>query len=350
MKQHSSSGSTRRTVTPRFVVAGLATILFLAPLPARAQSCCEGLLSPSEERLAVWEGDATRWRLQIHYAYEQLDGFQAGDTRVSLSDAKARYRMLPTKTTLQRVDLALGYVFDEAFSLSVDVPFVRKEMDMLMAHTMMGMTDWMSHEMDPVEGLGDTTVLGRWRFFRRGVPELGQQSLTLGLGLQTPTGSYREKNSSGHLIHAAMQPGTGAWDPLASLTYHHVHGAWESDVSVSYLATTANPNGYEFGDALTVSAEAAYTPWEYVKVHAGPTFRHVEKARDRDGKYTNLESLEDDPANTGGDRLYLSPGLSVVLPRETSCDLTVHVPVWSRVNGIQQRSGTSLSLTFALRF
>jgi hypothetical protein len=334
----------------------LATLLALALLPAalHAQACCEYSMY---ERLALWDGDTGHnWRFRLRSTYFQADGFQSGDSRRTRPEAARRYSSLPAEMTQYRVEASAGYAFAERWAAFLTLPYVRNEMDMDMLHTMdmgMGMppmNHWMRHEMPPVEGLGDATALLYWRVWQRGAVAILQQSLTLGLGLQLPTGEYDKRGANGRPLHAAMQAGTGAWDPLATIEYRYAHDKWEARIGAFADLTTPNPKGYEFGDSLTLAATAAYTPLPALTLRAGPSLRATARAHDRDGRYSNPMSLEDDTRNTGGTRLSALIGAEIRLPARLTLDLSASLPLWADLNGIQQRPAPlyAAALTYRL--
>ncbi len=332
----------------RRAIGWAARLAVLAVLvgSATAQSCCDGL-DALAARPPAWDngGDAP-WSVRVQASYEKRDGLQAGDSERSADQALARYMSIPVEMTMTRVDTIVGYAVNARFALSLDVPYVRNTMEMGMM--MMGM--YMEHTMDPLSGLGDVQALGSWKVFGSGDPATGQHALTLGLGLQAPTGEYDARTSSGSLIHASMQPGTGAWDPLAALEYAYTRGRWGGTASLFGQYATENPHGYAFGDAVTLAAAATYAPWDAVRLRLGPTFRHVGESDDRKNWHTNLDSLEDDPANTGGDTLAVASGVTVLFLRNLSLDVAASVPVWSRVNGIQAAPAAVYSAGLTLQF
>jgi hypothetical protein len=132
-----------------------------------------------------------------------------------------------------------------------------------------------------------------------------------------------------------LQPGTGSWDPLISLIYAKMRNPFLFQADVTYQITTRNSKGYEFGDSLAADLTGKYGVSRYFNVTVGFTFLHVNKATDEDGHYTNLASLMDDPANTGEDSLWFSPGVQILPIRNSMIDLKGQLPVWEHVSGIQ---------------
>jgi hypothetical protein len=66
-------------------------------------------------------------------------------------------------------------------------------------------------------------------------------------------------------------------------------------------------------------------------VSGGLTFLNVNKAIDRNGSYYDTvtnSKLMDDPANTGGESLWFSPGIQVLPFRNGMIDIKCEVPIW----------------------
>ncbi len=199
------------------------------------------------------------------------------------------------------------------------------------------MMGWMDMTMTPVYGLGDATVMGLYRVYAN--REIRPSDVvTLGFGIKTATGSSTEKRSDGSLVHAHMQPGTGSWDPLLSLLYTRMMDSFLVQADATYQLTTRNNEGYEFGDSLALNATGKYAVIKEFNVLAGLTFLNVNKAKDSNGKYYDPAanaSLMDDPANTGGESLWFSPGIQILPIKNGMIDLKYQVPVWEKVNGVQ---------------
>jgi hypothetical protein len=162
--------------------------------------------------------------------------------------------------------------------------------------------------------------------------------LTLGLGVKTPTGSFTEKSQDGSFVHAHMQPGTGSWDPLFSVIYTSMIGQFLLQTDATYQFTTRNRQGYEFGDSLAVNLIGKYALIKELNMGAGLTYLRVGRAQDNHARYYDPltdSSLMDDPANTGGQSIWVSPSLQVFPVQNLSIDAKLQFPLWEQVNGIQ---------------
>jgi hypothetical protein len=231
--------------------------------------------------------------------------------------------------------MTAGYGFSSRLKAFLSVPYLRNTMDMTSYQgPMMG---WMDMTMAPVSGAGDITAMALYRLTTdREVRPSG--AVTLGLGLKAATGSFTETTASGRLVHAHMQPGTGSWDPLLSLLYTKMVDQFLLQADGTYQYTTRNRKGYEFGDSLALNLSAKYAVVRQFNIAAGLTYLRVARADDRDGNYYNPvtnSSLMDDPANTGGDSLWVSPEVQLFPVRNLALNLKVQLPLHERVNGIQ---------------
>ena len=319
----------------------VVTFVVLIGLPFRAFAsglCCQLSSGVQETLSGVASPGAQNISLQFNYSFTVMDKLRQGTATRPVGEVKneGKYTVIPTRMEMTKYSLTAAYGFSPRLSVFVTVPYIRNTMDMEMFMSMgMGMApQWMEHQMEPVKGLGDVTAMGLYRIYTDN-DAYPRDTLTVGLGVKTPTGSYTETNSSGKYIHAHMQPGTGSWDPLVSVIYAKMMNPFLFQADATYQITTRNSKGYEFGDSLAANLLGKYGISRYFNVTGGLTFLHVNKATDEDGNYTNLASVMDDPANTGGDSLWFSPGVQILPIRNSMIDLRVQLPVWEHANGIQ---------------
>jgi len=310
------------TLSARSHAAGLC-----CQLSSGVQESLAGVAAPGEHEAIV----------QFTYSFTRMDKIKEGTTERSLDSVKATtaYTSLPISMDMIKYTMTAGYGFSRAVKAFVSIPFIRNTMDMTSNQgAMMG---WMDMTMAPVSGLGDVMVMGLYRLNadREFMPT---NAVTLGLGVKTASGSSTEKSASGRLVHAHMQPGTGSWDPLLSVMYTKMATPFLLQADATYQYTTKNQQAYELGDSLAINLSGKYDVVRAFNVTAGLTYLNVGRASDPDGNYydpaTN-SSLMDDPANTGGESLWISPGIQVLPVRNFLLDLKVQAPVWEKVNGIQ---------------
>ena len=315
---------------------------FIPSLASAAGLCCQ-LSSGVQESLAgVAAPAAGEVSVQFTYSLSKMDRIKEGSTTRSFEEASqftkadgTRYTSLPLSMDMAKYTMTAGYGFSPRLKAFVSVPYLRNTMDMTSYQgPMMG---WMDMTMAPVSGIGDITAMALYRLTanREVRPS---DVVTVGFGVKTATGSFTETSSSGKFVHAHMQPGTGSWDPLLSLLYTKIIDQFLLQADGTYQYTTKNRQGYEFGDSLALNLSAKYAVIKEFNLAAGLTYLHVARAGDQDGKYCNPvtnRSLMDDPANTGGDSLWVSPEVQLFPFRNLALDLKVQLPLRERVNGIQ---------------
>jgi hypothetical protein len=308
------------------------------PRAEAAGLCCQLSSGVQESLSGVAAPGAEEFSLQFNYSFARMDKFREGHASRSLDDIKADtpYSSLPVSMDMFKYTLTAGYGFTPKLKAFVSVPYMRNTMDMSRSMTM----GWMGMTMQPVSGLGDVTVMGLYRLStdRKIRPT---DVVTLGFGIKTPTGSSTETKSNGKLVHAHMQPGTGSWDPLFSLLYTKMMGSFLLQADATYQLTTRNNNGYKFGDSLALNATGKYAVVKEFNVLLGLTFLNVNKSQDKNGKYydpTTNTSLMDDPANTGAESIWISPGIQIIPFRNAMVDIKYQTPIWEKVNGIQMVS------------
>jgi hypothetical protein len=286
-----------------------------------------------------------------------MDRFKEGSTTRSLDEAKAytkpdgtTYTSVPISMDMVRYTMTAGYEFSPRFRAFASLPYVRNTMDM--TSSLGPMLGWQDMTMEPTSGVGDATLLGLYRLHGNG--EMAPtQAVFLGLGVKAPTGSSTERYSSGRLIHAHMQPGTGSWDPLLTLLYTSTTGHLTFQADAAYQYTTENREGYEAGDSASGGLTGRYVVSTMLGINANITYLHTGRASDGNGAYYNPatnSNLMDDPANTGGNSLWLTPGLHVLPVKNLALEAKVKVPLWQNVNGIQLVSSSIWSAGISYRF
>lgn len=333
-----------------FSIVVLPSITFAAGL------CCQ-LSSGVQESLAGVAAPGTEEvSLQFNYSFSRMNKFREGGAERSLDYVKdvffPRYTSFPIDMDMIKYTMTAGYGFTSRLKAFVSVPYVRNTMNMTKGMTMMMNTSWMDMTMEPVKGLGDATAMVLYRLYtdREIRPT---DSLTLGIGLKTPTGSFTERTSAGKLVHAHMQPGTGSWDPLLSLIYTKMLGQFLLSADMTYQYTTKNRLGYEFGNSAAITTSGKYAVMKELNIGAGLTYLTVARASDQNGRYydplTN-NSLMDDPANTGGQSLWFSPEIQILPLRNGMIDVKYQIPVRENVNGIQLVTGHRLIMGISYSF
>ena len=182
-------------------------------------------------------------------------------------------------------------------------------------------------------GIGDATFLVKWRFFRR---DRGRGTLRIAVegGMKTPTGSDDLRAAGGGRLPAALQRGSGSWDPTAGLTLTWApateRGRWmfTGDVGTT-IATEANE--FEQGNRFAYDAMAKY------RIHpARYPGRETFLLLEINGRWQGrARSMGLQLADSGGHIVYLSPGIQFLLRDNLILEGGVQIPVLRDLNGTQ---------------
>ncbi len=145
------------------------------------------------------------------------------------------------------------------------------------------------------------------------------------------------RNTGGDLAEVTLQPGTGSydvtggvsfWSPVASVPMlRGGRGQLRIFGSAKYRINTAGTKGYRMGNEVLVSPGAAYPVLSNLDLLAQIDGRS--KAKDHRGE------TDEDTNFTGGDFLWVSPGMRVHLTPQLSMYGYLQLPIYRRVNNEQ---------------
>jgi outer membrane putative beta-barrel porin/alpha-amylase len=179
-------------------------------------------------------------------------------------------------------------------------------------------------------GLGDLTVTGKYRFYRR-LGRWGDRQAALEAGLKLPTGESRTAVDPRFplSLRRALQPGSGSTDGFVDLSYQQAHGRFVQAADAGYRQNGADA-GYRFGAEahLNLDAEAIALPRTY-EVPGNELFTLLEATLVR----READTYRGVPlAGTRRTELLLVPGLEYVATEQLSLGLSLALPVVSDVD------------------
>lgn len=175
-------------------------------------------------------------------------------------------------------------------------------------------------------GIGDTLLAVRHALIAE--PSF---SLVATAGLEMPTGEYRLVASTGlfdvGILDPMLQPGSGSWDVLlsAQCSKRLTTGGLDLTGAFSYQINTTNPLDYSFGDDAIASLGMSYPFGSRVRGSIQAKWAH------RGRSFYEGEGV----SSTGGDILYVIPGLSVSATKRFSVYAYLLVPTYRYVNETQ---------------
>jgi len=169
----------------------------------------------------------------------------------------------------------------------------------------------------------------------------GRTWLALSAMLSIPTGNYNQALDDGS-VDPGMQTGFGAPAYTFSLAAARVFGpiTLNSELSADFFTARNNgPVSFQFGSELRGNLAGVY------ELYGNTSSDYLSKL---DGivelNYLHLERDKEDGAGqvaTGGNILYLSPGVRFSLPalQNANLGLLVKVPIWKDLNEESQQQG-----------
>ena len=260
---------------------------------------------------------AGRWRAGVSYRYADLSAKRAGGAAVD--DVRRPY-----------VSLADGVVYpgfhddfrstEQLFQLDLAYGLGRNSTAYLSSTLMAGRFteggDDLCFNPYGARGFGDLVVGLR----HRGGPQ--RLPFVLGAGIKIPTGSSSVPERIGRaLLEPMVQPGSGSWDPIVSLS---TAPSRHLSLSLSHQATGTNEFGYRFGNETVAAATS--TRRLTGSLSGTIQVRSVFRGRSELGP--------EQVASTGGFGIYLSPGLNVSV-RGMNAYVLPTIPLYRHVNEAQ---------------
>ncbi len=235
-----------------------------------------------------------------------------------------------------RVPTTLSYGATPDLTLGATIPYLRKDITTRDG----GVTE------TTVDGLADIFLTAKYRYFEHNYFGGSTQLAVLG-GPQLPTGDTDERDGSGTLLPMSDQLGSGSVDFLGALTATSVLDyVWAVHASVLYKRNTEGDRDFRFGDFLNYNLAASrliyHEPYPGPEVYVGFELNGEYAARD--------EQNGTDVANSGGNRIFLSPTLVAFLARNWTLEASLQVPVVENLNGNQPEEDIRFVLGFRFQY
>lgn len=282
--------------------------LFFSP-ELKAQTCCSGGV-PISGNLGLPAGPAGELLLSLNYDYNFLN---------TLLDSTSVLNDISRTRTTHSLLLEVGYQISARWSVSLLATGVRQER---ILHPI-GFP--MRHQS--TSGIGDAVLLLRYQPW---------QFLMLGLGTKVPLGAFDIMDNRGIQLNADLQPGSGAWDAIlwvqSTIPWSvSPSGAW-SVTAISRL-TGVNPafrtgQSYQFGN--DIQAIIGYTDRIFL-LNQVLDLSGMVRYRWADMDKTNGGEIP----NTGGNWLFVNPGMAWWPTPELSFQVNGEVPIYQVVAGVQ---------------
>ena len=219
------------------------------------------------------------------------------------------------------VDVAVSnavFGISKDMTVTLGVPYIKKRLTPAGGGTPMG-----------AEGLGDIKLLGKWRFYKEtGIAETTEAALLFGLEL--PTGQNDIKQG-GLRLPAPLQPGSGSLDGIVGGVFTRVDGQWQLNTDLIAKLNTRS-DGYRFGNTLAGDVGVQYRlfPVTYSRLDQ----LTVNLVAELNSSWSERDQLgSSSVTNSGGFKLFATPGIQVILNRNLLFETAVQLPLVMDLGG-----------------
>ena len=268
-------------------------------------------------------------RLDLRFETIDQDQPRAGSRRVGVGEIRQHHDEI---RTINRNWLAtLDYGFDADWGVSATLPLIDR--DHAHIHNHMGAQ---LHDAWSFREAGDLRVLGRRQWQAESAEAQRLDFFGARFGLKLPSGERDVENGAGDPAERSLQPGTGTTDLLLGGYFRRVLASgdsWFADV----LAQKALNERDGFRPGAQLAVDLGYARGMFMV-----QLNYLHRWRDR--------GSEAEPASSGGDFLFVSPGLSYELTDELQVYGFVQLPLYQHVNGVQLTADWAAVMGAGVRF
>ena len=193
-------------------------------------------------------------------------------------------------------------------------------------------------------GIGDLSLVGAYRFYRRDVPRGSTQFSFIG-GLKFPTGSSTQTDSdvpaltggTSTRIPRDLQPGTGSVDGIVGV------GGFQNFDRLSFYGSlqgklNTEADGFKFGNRLHYDFTTEYVLFKERNLLLNLELNGVYEAR--------AKERGNDVPNSGGNSIFISPGIQYLPIPQLVLQGSVQLPILQDLKGTQL--GTDFSVVVGL--
>ncbi len=231
--------------------------------------------------------------------------------------------------------LSLAYGVSNTFTIGLNIPYVSRK-GIRKGELHHGAPE--VHQHSEADGLGDASILGQYRF-----DFANTESSQLGVlfGIQLPTGDD-DVTDQGSLFEAEFQPGSGAWHPMIGMTFSKRIATGSIDANFLYLHTREGTQQSRTGNLLQYNIAWSYrfdseSPVDN-DLHDHASHIHVawDAIIELNGELRGKnETNNHTAAHSGGNLIYLSPGVRLTIADKWNMHASIGIPVLDNSNGTQ---------------
>ena len=294
------------------------------------------------------------WSAGLSYDFIDQNQFRQGSSSLSLGQAEQILNSgtnanpagneVETQTLTRTTTLNLDYNTPE-WGVSVQLPIVyryHQTYQVGLGQTATDAADFLtgnggaeSYNFSQVNSLGDLRVITRYAFSVE-----GGYGVTVGVKLPTGITTGPFSGAAGGTVDPSLQAGTGSTDVLLGGYYTSQSGSLGWFTQATWQHALASQAGYTPGDAFNANAGLRYAGLsDYVTPLVQLNYVH----RNIDSGFNASHEFDGTP-QTGGNLIYLAPGVSGSFGNGFRAYAYVQIPLYQNVNGVQLTAKEIFSL------
>jgi len=293
-----------------------------------SQSCCSGG-TPLTGNLGISSMQQNEWLFRLSYDYNFLDDL--------ISETKLLENNTRNRTT-QSILLQTSYGITDKWTLTALFSLVKEQQE----------TFIISETSNTVSqsGLGDTFVM-----FQYTVLKQIKRELLVAAGPKIPLGKTDARDEAGILLPPDLQPGSGSWDAVTGFSYREYHLFSQPQLTLNLSAGVKfsgqssrfeGDENYRFGNEFITSLGVSKA-WQLKKTTLTPSIQTTYR--------TTQPDITDgfDLPSTGGDWVYLNPGLSIIPHSRIEVNIGGDIPLYRNLNGTQLSTSYRINIGASYR-
>jgi hypothetical protein len=302
--------------------------IFAAPFGSAAQTCCSGGV-PLGGSLGLGTAESQSLQVLVTYDYNAINDLVSFSERLD-DDTRSRI----TQSSI----VEINYGLNNRWSFTGVVPFIRQTRNI---------QAFAGEDFTAIQGLGDMVFLAKYRLVNSA--NLSNIDWVVAAGPKVPTAKSDHVNNQGLTLAADMQPGSGSLDGifwsyfLKSRFLKNPNLGLMAVTTFRYSGENRNYNTtqtYRFGNEFQFNLGLNYSAFVKRPVDFSTFLRYRKQTEDLiDGGVF---------PSSGGQWVYVIPGVNISFSPSWSFRLSGDVPLYRKLDGTQLT--TSYKITAALLF
>lgn len=275
------------------------------------------------------------WSIGSRLEYTKFDAF----SNSRLETLAENERETHSTDYLLSPSLSIAHGLKDNLTLSLSIPYVRRH-DIKEGH-LDGATGEV-HKHGNSKGIGDLSFLAQYRFLKDDHKNLHVSLLS---GIKIPTGTTDDKDKDAARFETEHQPGSGSWDPFVGMAISKESGRTSLCSNILYTFATEGAQDTVLGDSFDYNLALAYRLGNNIDSYNQTDTNHIhldhihtawDLMLELNGQWRQKQNVNGaTDKNSGGNIIFLSPGLRVTMDDKWSMFASIGIPILEDLNGKQ---------------